>query len=97
MYWHRPIPYSPLFFLFNSNQWGGEGGGGWALVSLSYANDSGAARICQRDPKRWNEATERRGRGFSLSHGREIFENSCMKMAFSTLNAIIIGVIYVLA
>ena len=44
--------------------------------------------------KRWSEATksERAKRGYPSSHGREIFENSCMKTAFScTLNAIIRG------
>ena len=30
------------------------------LVPLSYASDSGAARICQRGPRRGSEATERR-------------------------------------
>ena len=45
--------------------------------------------------KRGSEVTEREmgvGGGVSLSHGREIFENSCMKTAFScTLNSIIKG------
>ena len=45
--------------------------------ALSYASDGGAARICQRGPKRGSEATERGegvgGGGVSPSHGREIF------------------------
>ena len=44
--WHIPIPYFPLFF-FNSRSQRGGGGGTWALVPLSYASDSGTARICQ--------------------------------------------------
>ena len=55
------------------------GGGGWALVPLIYANDSGAARICQRVAKRGSEATER-GEGVgSPSHGGEIFFSSVYK------------------
>ena len=50
-------------------------------------------------PKRGSEAPERGegvGGGYPSSHGREIFENLCMKTAFSrTLNAI--GVVYVVA
>ena len=66
------------------------GGGAWGhCAPYSYASDSGAARnYCQRG----SEATERGegvGGGFPPYHGREIFENSCMKTAFScTLNAI---------
>ena len=64
--------------------------------ALSYASDGGAARICQRGPTRGSEATERGegvGGGFPPPmHGREIFDNSCMKTAFScTLNTIIRG------
>ena len=62
-----------------------KGTGTCPLVPLamgSYASDGGAARICQRGPKRGSEATER----------GEIFENYCMKTAFScTLNTIIRG------
>ena len=55
--------------------------------ALSYASDGGAARICQRGPKRGSEATER-GEGVAPTVGR-FFENSCMKTAFScTLNTI---------
>ena len=60
--------------------------------ALSYASDGGAARICQRGPKRGSEATERGEDVVSPSHGREIFENSCMKTKFScTLDTIIRG------
>ena len=51
--------------LFYSNQ----GGRGMALCALSYASDGGAARICQRGPKRGSKATERGegvGGGFPL-------------------------------
>ena len=67
--------------LFYSNQ----GDGDMSPCALSYASEGGAARICPRGPKRGSEATERGGgcgRGFSPSHGREIFENSCIKTAF---------------
>ena len=87
-------PTLPFFEkLFYSNQ----GDGDMSPCALSYASDGGAARICQRGPKRGSEATER---GFPPSHGREIFKNSCMKTAFScTLNTIIRGslCIYILA
>ena len=60
----------------------------------SYASDS-ATRICQREAKareRSDRAGEGVGGGYLSSHGREIFENSCMKTAFSrTLIAIIRG------
>ena len=73
-------------------------GGAWVLVPLSYASDSGAARICQRGPKQGSEATER-GEvvgGFPPSHGRKIFENSCMKTTFScTLTPIIMGILFI--
>ena len=36
-----------------------KGTGTCPLVPFSYANDGGAARICQRGPKRGSEATER--------------------------------------
>ena len=59
-----------FFYLFYSNQRGGGGLEVWALVPHNYASDSGAARICQRGPKRGSD--------------REIlFENWCMKTAFS--------------
>ena len=73
-------PLLPPFKLFTPIM------GAWPLVPLSYASDSGAARICQRG-----------GGGVKAREGgggyREIFfENLCMKMAFScTLNAIIRG------
>ena len=75
---------TPAFkIVFYSNQ----GGEALALVPLSYASDSGAARIYQRGAKA-RERSDRAGGG--CGHGREIFENSCMKTAFScTLNAII--------
>ena len=58
-------------------------------MHLSYSSNSGAARICQRGPKRGSEATERGGGcgrgggGFPLpcTVGR-CFENSCMKTKF---------------
>ena len=71
-----------------------------APCALSYASDGGAARICQRGggPKRGSEATERGegvGGGF---HGREIFQNLCLKTAFScTLDTFIRGIVYVVA
>ena len=61
MKWHRPIPYSgPFLNFFYSNQWGK-----WALFKfllfqsmgnmgpfdLSYASDSGAAKIGQQGAK----------------------------------------------
>ena len=59
-----------------------------APCALSYASDGGTARICQRGgggAKRGSEATERGG-------GREIFQNLCLKTAFScTLDTIIRG------
>ena len=60
-------------------------------MPLSYASDSGAARICQQGAK-----ARERGQGvggcFPPSHGREIFENSGIKTAFScTLKAITRG------
>ena len=73
----------------------GRGGGHDPLVHLSYSSNSGAAKICQRGAKRGSEATERGegvGRGFPPSHGREIFQNLWMKLAFScTLDTIIRG------
>ena len=59
---------------------------------ISYASDSGAARDLSTGAKA-RERSERAGEGggggvVSPSHGREIFENSCMKTAFS-------GVVYV--
>ena len=50
------IPYFPLFYFIAIN-----GVGAWAFMPLSYASDSGAARICQRGrgPKQGSEATER--------------------------------------
>ena len=54
------------------------------LVPLSYASDSGAARICQKGAKARERSDQAGGGG--------IFENSGMKMAFScTLNAITWG------
>ena len=54
-------PLLPLLFIFYSNQWGGGGGGAWALAPVSYAcSNSGAARICQPRTK----ARERRDRAW---------------------------------
>ena len=68
-------PYSPFYkFLLLLQSRGGEA---LALVPLSYASDSGAARICERGPKRGS--------------GGRVWEGvpTCMKMAFScTLNFI---------
>ena len=88
---HIPIPYIlPASFekLFYSN----EGGGGMAPCALSYASDGGTARICQRGAKA-RERSDRAGGGCgSPSHGREIFQNLCLKTAFScTLDTIIRG------
>ena len=54
-------------------------------VLLSYASDSGAARIVNGGPKRGNETTKRGGGGrvCMRGEGREIFANSCLKTAFS--------------
>ena len=60
------------------------------LCLLSYVSDSGAARIFEQGAKRGSRATERGrdgvgpGWGWSPppSHGRENFENSCIKTAF---------------
>ena len=87
MYNNPLFPLSKMYFI-PINAGGGGGGGLDPCVSLSYASDSGAARICQRGPKRGSEATGRgegMGGGFSPSHGREIFffENLCMKIAFA--------------
>ena len=61
-----------------------EGGG----VHLSYSSNSGAAKICQRG----QSEGARGGCGRGVSHGREIFQNLCMKLAFSsTLETIIRG------
>ena len=47
---------------------------------LSYANDSGVARIFQRGSKRRSKETEQ-GEGVD---GREICESLCIKKAFFT-------------
>ena len=67
--------------------------------ALSYASDSGAARICQRGPKRGSEVTER-GEGLgggSPSDGRDIFENPGMKRHFLAHKKPLLGVVYVVA
>ena len=46
---------------------------------LSYAKDSGVARIFQRGPKRGSKETEHAGEGVD---GREIFFFLCNKIAF---------------
>ena len=53
------------------------------LCLLSYVSASGAARIFEQGAKRGSRATER-GRVWviPLSHGRENFENLCIKLAF---------------
>ena len=67
------------------------GGGGMGACALSYASDSGAARICQEGAKA-RERSERGEGAVPPSDGREIFENLGMKTAFScTLNAITRG------
>ena len=48
----------------------------WGLVPLSYASDSGAARICQRGGGGGGKArvrSDQAGEVFFPSHGREIF------------------------
>ena len=67
-------PLLPLieFLLFQS----GVGGGGWALLPLSYASESGAARICQRGGQsEGQKRTSERGGGGGegVAHGREAF------------------------
>ena len=67
-----------------------------APCALSYASDGGAARICQRGAKA-RERSDRAGGGCGTvgdfpSHGREIFQNLCLKTAFScTLDTFIRG------
>ena len=54
-------------------------------MHLSYSSNSGAARICQRGPKQGSDVTERGGgvwEGVFPSHGRDFFENLCMKTTF---------------
>ena len=53
--WHIPILYSPFLNLFYSNQ---RGGGGMGFMPLSYASDSGAARICHLVAKRGSEVSD---------------------------------------
>ena len=66
----------------------GGGGGDGPLVHLSYSSNSGAAKICQRG----QSEGARGGCGRGVSHGRAIFQNLCMKLAFScTLETIIRG------
>ena len=70
-------PTPPVLNFFYSNQWGG-GGGDMGPSALSYASDSGAAKICQQGAKA-RERSDRagggcgRGGGGSPSHDREIF------------------------
>ena len=75
-------PLLPLFRnLFYSNRTERR-----VLLPLSFASDSGAARICRRAAKargRSNRAGGRVWEVVSPSHGRTIFENLCMKTAFS--------------
>ena len=55
---------------------GGGGGGAWAIVPLSYASDSGAARICPLGSKLGSEATEQGeglGGGFPAPTVRSFF------------------------
>ena len=63
----------------------GVGGGGG--VHLSYSSNSGAAKICQRG----QSEGARGGCGRGVSHGREIFQNLCMKGFSCTLETIIRG------
>ena len=69
-------PLLPLLFLFSFTP---INGGAWALVPLSYASESVAARICERGAKA-RERSDRGGGGggggwgFPLPHAREIFE-----------------------
>ena len=79
------------FFIFLVSPINGGGGGGpWALVPpYSYASDSGVARILLTGGGGGPQSEGAKlpsgggcGRGLSLSHGREIFENVCIKTAF---------------
>ena len=59
-----------------------------APCALSYASEGGAARICQRGAKSEGAKRPSGGRvweGVSPSHGREIFQNLCLKTAFSCI------------
>ena len=83
-------PYSPLLKIYFTPI--NRGRGAWVLVPLSYVSDSGATRICQRGAKRLSGGGCGRGGFPSPSHGKKIFEKSCLKRAFScALNAIIRG------
>ena len=72
-----------------------KGAGAWPLVSPAMPVTVVRPGFVNGEPKRGSEATERGegvGGAFPPSHSREIFENSCMKVAFScTLNTIIRG------
>ena len=95
MAYQSPTP--PFKNVLYSNQ----GGGALALVSLSYASDSGAARIFstgganarKRSDLSGEEGVGGGGGGVPPpTVGIFVVENSCMKTAFScTLNAIIRG------
>ena len=81
MKWHIKIPYVPLllFFLLQSRK--------WALVPLSYASASGAAKISQPRVKA-RERSDRAGGGgvgggFPPPTAGRFVDNSCMKTAFS--------------
>ena len=65
---HQPLPPPPpLLNFFHSSQWGA-----WGLVPLSYASDSGVARIYQQEGQ--SEGAKRSiGGRVPPSHGREIF------------------------
>ena len=77
-------PYSrPLLNLFYSNHWPRT----WALVSLSNASYSGAARICQRGGGGGGGKVRERSDRTEGECGRWVplflLQNSCMKTAFS--------------
>ena len=79
----------PFFLLLFYSPINGGGGHG-PLVYLRFSSNSGAAKICERGQSEGAKQPSE-GRGVPPSHGfREIFQNLCMKLAFScTLDTII--------
>ena len=66
--------------------------GAWAFMPLSYASESGAARICQRGGG--GGVSPSHAGGFPLPGVGRFFENSCMKTTFSCT---LLGVVNVVA
>ena len=94
--WHIPIPYSPL--LLKNYFTPIKGAGAWPLVPLAMPVTvvqpgfvNGGAKARERSDRAWGGC----GRGFPPPTGSEIFQNLCLKTAFScTLDTIIRGSLY---